>query len=107
MLLLIACIEVQADPDHGSQEGIMFPCMDFHPVEPVDVQNLVVNALRCGSLVINFPVLLSSARHFRVQPDVPVSFCLDHPPVFGRRAAVLTFGGMVLPIRATPYEVTT
>ncbi len=104
-LLFIACIQMDADPDHGCHERIMLLCVYEHTVQAVTIEDAVVDAFRGGALVIDLLISICAAGNIGVKPDVPVGPGLDDPPIFGIRAAVFAFGTVILPIGAAPHEV--
>ncbi len=57
--------------------------MDEHAVQPVIIQDTVVDTF-CGSaLVIDFLISVRDTWDFGVKPDVPFGSGLDDPSVFG------------------------
>ena len=70
------------------------------------IEDAVVDAFRGGALVIDLLISICAAGDIGVKPDVPVGPGLDDPPIFGIRAAVFAFGAVLLPIGASPHEIT-
>ena len=97
---------MDADADYGRHERIMLLRMYEHTVQSVIIEDAVVDAFCGGALVIDLLISIRAAGDIGVKPDIPFRACLDNPSVFGTRAAVFTFGTMLLPIGAAPHEVT-
>lgn len=81
--------------------------MYLHPVETVIIQDFVVEALSGSPLAVYFLISFSTARDRRVQPLIPVRFCLDNTSIFGGRTAVFAFISGFFPVRAAPDQITT
>ena len=96
---------MDADPDHGGHKRVMLFCMDHHPVQPVIVQDAVVDPFRCGTLVINLLISVCAAGDFCIKPDIPFRSGFNDSPIFGIRTAVPVFGAVVFPIGASPHEI--
>lgn len=97
---------MDADADHGCHERIMLLSVYEHAVQPVIVENTVVDTF-CGStLFIDILISICAAGDSGVEPDIPFGAGLDDPPIFGIRAAVPAFGTVRFPIGTAPHEVT-
>ena len=101
---------MDADADHGRHERIMLLRMYEHAVQSVIIEDAVVDAVvdafRGGALFIDLLIGICAAGDIRVEPDIPFGPGLDDPPIFGIRAAVFAFGAVLLPIGASPHEIT-
>lgn len=98
---------MKAYSDHDCHERVMFSGMDEHAVQPVIVEDTVIDTFRGGALVIDLFISVRATRDFGVKPDVPFGVGLDDHPVPGICAAVFAFGAVVFAIRAAPDEVPT
>ena len=57
---------MDADPDHGGHKRVMLFCMDHHPVQPVIVQDAVVDPLGCRTLAVDSFISLCTAGKIRM-----------------------------------------
>ena len=57
---------------HHGHERIMVFAVVMHCMQPIVIQDAVVDALRCGAIIIGQHPLLCPAGDGRIKPDVPV-----------------------------------
>lgn len=67
------------------------------------IQDTVVDAFRCGLLVMYFLISLCTPWDICVQPDVPYRPGLDDAAIFGRGGAAFAFCFVIFSIRAVPH----
>lgn len=82
---------MDADPNYGGHEGVVFLCMDHHAVQAIIIEDPVVDPFRCRALVIDFFVGVRAAGDFRIKPDIPFRPGLNDTAIFGRSTAVPAF----------------
>ena len=105
-MLFIACVQMDADANHGRHEGIMLLCVYEHAVQAVIIEDAVIDTFRGSTLFIDLLISICAAWDIGVKPDIPFGSGLDDPPIFGIRAAVFAPGTMFFPIGTAPHEVT-
>ena len=69
-----------ADADRHGHEGIMLLCMDPHGMQPIVIQDAVVDPLRGGTVLVSLPPLCDLTHDRRVAPDVPARLESFRPP---------------------------
>lgn len=89
--LFIACIQMDADADHGSQEGIVLFPVDPQTMQAIVIEDAVVDPFCCRTLVVNLFIGIRAARDIRIQTDIPIRPCFDDPAVFGGGTRYLAF----------------
>lgn len=82
--LLILRIQMDADTDHGGKERIVFFPVYHHTLEPIVIEDPVVDAFGGGALVIDLFIGLGTAGNIGIQTDIPVRPCFDDPAISGR-----------------------
>ena len=103
MPFFVPCIQMYADADRHGHEGIMLLCMDPHGMQPIVIQDAVVDPLRGGTVLVSLLPLCGLAHDRRIEPDVPVRLGMDRATIVRGRAdtvTVLDFSGFV---RAAPF----
>lgn len=80
--LLITCIQMDADADHGSQERIVTFSVNHEAMQTIIIENPVVNAFRRSSLVIDFFISWRATWHIRIKTNIPIGSCFYDSTIF-------------------------
>lgn len=81
MPFFIPRIQMDADADRHGQEGIMLFCMDPHGMQPIVIQDAVVDPLGSSTVLISLLPQLGLAHHRGIEADVPVRLGMDSAAV--------------------------
>ena len=81
-LLLVAGIQMDADSNDSSEERIVFFSVDHKPMKTIIVEDPVVDAFGCSSLIVDFFVGIRSAWNIRIKADIPFRFCFYDTSIF-------------------------
>lgn len=79
----ITGIKMNADPDHGCKERIVFLPVDHEPVQCIIIQYAVIDPFRCSALLVNLFIGIGPPGNFCEQTDIPFGFCFYNPAIFG------------------------
>lgn len=94
---------MEAYSNHSCHEGIMLFSVYHEPVQPIIIEDTVIDTFRCGTLLIYFFVSFRTSWDICVQPDVPFRPGFDDAAIFGRGAAAFAFCFVVFSIRTAPH----
>lgn len=81
--------------------------MEYHPVKTMIIQDAVVDALRSGTLVIDFFIFLRTAWDFCIKADAPFGFRFYGAAIFGLGTVTAAFIGMTFAIWTAPHKFPT
>ncbi len=79
--------------------------MDHHAVQPIIIQDTVIDPFRSGALVVNLLICNCTTWNCCIKADIPVRFCLYNPSIGRRRALVVTVVHFSHDERAAPHEL--
>lgn len=80
--LLIACIQMDADADHGSKERIVTFSVNHEAMQTIIIENPVVDVFRRGSLVIDFFISCCATWYIRIKTNIPIWSCFYDSAIF-------------------------
>lgn len=96
---------MDADADYGGKERVVLLPVYPHAVEPIVIENPVVDPFSGCALVIDFLISLCAAGNICIQADIPVRSCFDDPSVFSRGTGTAAFCCMFFTERTAPHEI--
>lgn len=103
MPFFIPRIQMDADADRHGYEGIMLFCMDPHGMQPIVIQDAVVDPLGGSTVLISLLPQLGLAHHRGIEADVPVRLGMDSAAVLRGRADAVTLFDLSCFVRAAPF----
>lgn len=80
--LLIACIQMDADADHGSKERIVTFSVNHEAMQTIIIENPVVDTFRSSSLVIDFFISIRTTRHICIKTNIPIGSRFYNSAIF-------------------------